>query len=224
MSDDPTSRMYLYKLYLATAEKVSDRRAAANTWMLSVNSAIVGFYGYLAAGKTPRGDPGRGIWLLAIPAAGILVCLAWAALLASYSKLNAAKFKVLQEIEEGLPFPVFRREQEVTGPPGDAPCQAWRGSFHGASRASTASCWWQRRPSPPAESRSFSSRAKSRRPHPISDRRLARRSASAQRETAEEAPSPRPQSRSAIARSRRGRESPASGPDGPGARCRSPSS
>ena len=113
MSDDPTSRMELYRLYLATAEKVSDRRAAANTWMLSVNSAIVGFYGYLAAGKTPLGEPGRGIWLLAIPAAGILVCLAWAALLASYSKLNGAKFKVLQEIEEGLPFPVFRREQEV---------------------------------------------------------------------------------------------------------------
>ena len=34
----------LYKLYLATAEKVSDRRAQANAWMLSVNSAVVGLY------------------------------------------------------------------------------------------------------------------------------------------------------------------------------------
>jgi hypothetical protein len=30
----------MFELYLATAEKVSDRRAQANAWMLSVNSAM----------------------------------------------------------------------------------------------------------------------------------------------------------------------------------------
>jgi hypothetical protein len=113
MSDDPASPTDLYRLYLATAEKVSDRRAAANTWMLSVNSAVVGLYGWLSAGKTPLDDFAVGVWLWAIPAAGILVCLTWAALLASYSKLNAAKFRVLQEIEESLPFAALRREQDV---------------------------------------------------------------------------------------------------------------
>jgi hypothetical protein len=37
--NDP--KLALFELYLATAEKVSDRRAQANTWMLSMNSAIV---------------------------------------------------------------------------------------------------------------------------------------------------------------------------------------
>lgn len=41
----------MFELYLATAERVSDRRAQAHAWMLSVNSAIVGLYGYLQADK-----------------------------------------------------------------------------------------------------------------------------------------------------------------------------
>jgi hypothetical protein len=35
------------------------------------------------------------------------------ALLASYRKLNGAKFAVLQEIEADLPLQPFRREQEI---------------------------------------------------------------------------------------------------------------
>ena len=41
MTDSKDPKLALFELYLATAEKVSDRRAQANTWMLSVNSAIV---------------------------------------------------------------------------------------------------------------------------------------------------------------------------------------
>ncbi len=73
MSDDATStsdaisRFELYKLYLATAEKVSDRRAQANAWMLSVNSAIVGLYGYLQAGDEVQSGAAKEIWLWAIP-------------------------------------------------------------------------------------------------------------------------------------------------------------
>ena len=37
-------KLKLFELYLATAEKVSGRRAQANAWMLSVNGAIVGLY------------------------------------------------------------------------------------------------------------------------------------------------------------------------------------
>src|SRR4051794_13439570 len=51
MSTDADVRLELYTLFLATAEKVSDRRLQANTWMLSVNSAVVGLYGYLGEGK-----------------------------------------------------------------------------------------------------------------------------------------------------------------------------
>lgn len=103
----------LYRLYLETAESVSDRRAAANTWMLSVNAAVIGFYGYLGEGKSSVDDSARLIWQWAIPAAGILVCLTWISLLNSYQALNSAKFEVLNELEERLPFPLFRKEQDA---------------------------------------------------------------------------------------------------------------
>ena len=44
LPDAADLNLELYKLYLETAETVSERRAAANTWMLSVNSAIVALY------------------------------------------------------------------------------------------------------------------------------------------------------------------------------------
>ena len=87
-------KLALFELYLATAEKVSDRRAQANSWMLSVNSAIVALYGYLQADKMAVGATQKAVWLWAIPAAGAIVCLAWAALLTSYRKgLGVAKVR-----------------------------------------------------------------------------------------------------------------------------------
>src|SRR4051794_733132 len=113
MADAKDPKIALFELYLATAEKVSDWRAQANSWMLSVNSAIVGLYGYLQADKLSVGTAQKAIWLWAIPAAGALACLAWASLLTSYRKLNRAKFTVLAQLEADLPIPPFTREREA---------------------------------------------------------------------------------------------------------------
>ena len=83
MSGDKDPKIAMFELYLATAEKVGDRRAQANSWMLSVNSAIVAFYGYLQADKVAVGAAQKAVWLWAIPAAGAIICLAWTALLTS---------------------------------------------------------------------------------------------------------------------------------------------
>jgi hypothetical protein len=113
VADAKDQKLALFELYLATAEKVSDRRSQANSWMLSVNSAIVGLYGYLQADKMAVGTAQKAVWLWAIPAAGAIVCLAWAALLTSYRKLNRAKFAVLTEIEADLPVALFAHEREA---------------------------------------------------------------------------------------------------------------
>ncbi len=113
MTDAKDPRLALFELYLGTAEKVGDRRARANAWMLSVNSAIVALYGYLEADKAAVGATQKAVWLWAIPAAGAIVCFAWWALLASYRKLNRAKFEVLMQLEKDLPVPMFTREQEI---------------------------------------------------------------------------------------------------------------
>ena len=112
MADDKDPKLALFELYLATAEKVSDRRAQANSWMLSVNSAIVALYGYLQADKMAVGAAQKAVWLWAIPAAGTLVCVAWTSLLTSYRKLNRAKFEVLTQLEAD-PIPPFTRENEA---------------------------------------------------------------------------------------------------------------
>lgn len=114
MADKDDPKFALYELFVATAEKVTDRRAQANAWMLSVNSAIVALYGYLQSGKSvATTDTFAAIWLWAIPVAGILVSAAWFALLASYRSLNHAKFTVLKEIEKELAFDLFTREERV---------------------------------------------------------------------------------------------------------------
>lgn len=109
--DDP--KLAMFELYLGTAETVGDRRSQANAWMLSVNSAIVGLYGYLQTDKLAVPTGQRAIWFWAIPAAGIIVCASWTVLLTSYRKLNRAKFTVLQEIEKDLPLQPFKRERDV---------------------------------------------------------------------------------------------------------------
>ena len=75
MADSKDAQFALFEVYLATAEKVSDRRAQANSWMLSVNSAIVALYGYLQSDKLAASQ--KMVWLWAIPAAGAIVCLAF---------------------------------------------------------------------------------------------------------------------------------------------------
>ena len=113
MVDAKDPKLALFELYLATAEKVSERRAQANVWMLSVNSSIVGLYGYLQTDKMVVGASQKAVWLWAIPTAGVIVCMAWVALLMSYRKLNRAKFGVLSRLEKDFPVPAFTLEREI---------------------------------------------------------------------------------------------------------------
>ena len=105
------SMFELYKLFQETTERVSDRRAKANTWMLSVNSALVVLYTLLEQGEGVIGTLGKHLWLIAIPVAGVIICLAWYSLLVSYRKLNHAKFSVLMDMEENLPYALYTREK-----------------------------------------------------------------------------------------------------------------
>ena len=104
----------LFKTYLETAEKTTDRRGAANTWLLSVNAAITGFYGFLA--KDGGFEQQKAIWLWAIPTAGILISFAWWTLLGNYRKLNSAKFRILNEMEDELGINVFKKEYQLYKP------------------------------------------------------------------------------------------------------------
>lgn len=103
----------LYQLYVETTETVCERRAVMNKWMLAVNGAITSLYGFLSSEKASVPPTDQMGWLIAIPAAGVIMCLAWAAMLSSYRKINTAKFEVIHELEAKLPAAPFLREKEI---------------------------------------------------------------------------------------------------------------
>ena len=96
-----------YRLYVETADRVSQRRTSANNHLLTVNVFLVTLYGLAAS-------PGDNLaWKLVVPAAGILTCWVWSVLIRHYRNLNTAKFAVIHELEERLPAALFDREWQI---------------------------------------------------------------------------------------------------------------
>lgn len=97
-----------YRLYVEMADRISQRRATANTYFLSLNSAILAFVGYLSVKET-----GELNWMLAC--AGIALSVLWRRLIISYTNLNTAKFKVIHNIEKRLPISPYEAEWIAMG-------------------------------------------------------------------------------------------------------------
>lgn len=100
-----------YKKYLEMADKISDRRTAANTFFLTVNTGLISAFGLANAfaGQIPK------FLFIAASLAAMLLCYSWYRLIRSYRDLNSAKFKVVHEIEKLLPLKPFDAEWEAAG-------------------------------------------------------------------------------------------------------------
>lgn len=99
-----------YKLYVEMADRISARRQTANSFFLSVNTAIIALIGYINfASKTTTNF----YWLVSL--AGMVLCYMWYRLIRSYKGLNSAKFKVIHEIEQKLPFAPYDTEWDKAG-------------------------------------------------------------------------------------------------------------
>jgi hypothetical protein len=57
-----------YKMYVEMADRISQRRTTANNYFLSVNSAILGFVGYLTSKESIEY-----LWTLAVAGAALTV-------------------------------------------------------------------------------------------------------------------------------------------------------
>jgi|SRR6266850_175319 len=97
-----------YKLYVEMADRISARRQTANSYFLSVNTALLGFVGYLTTKESAEY-----LWLLG--GAGVALSYAWHRLILSYRGLNTAKFKVIHAIEKRLPISPYDAEWEAVG-------------------------------------------------------------------------------------------------------------
>lgn len=106
MEIDKNTLIEQYKLYVETAEKISEKRQTANTYFLSLNSFLLILAGYLTTLKFD-------LWHLIIMFAGIFICIFWILNLKSYRALNTAKYQVIHKMEEKLPIKLFDDEWEL---------------------------------------------------------------------------------------------------------------
>jgi len=93
-----------YKLYVSSAEKISERRVSANNYLLTVNAFLVTLYSLLAASQY------KSYWTILVPVAGALVSLTWHRIITSYRDLNTVKFKVIHELEQHMPAAPYEYE------------------------------------------------------------------------------------------------------------------
>lgn len=116
-----TALLEQYKLYVEMADRVSQRRALANTFFLSLNTAVLTLFGVYWSNE-PAGEP----WWLLIPLVALLgQCFAWFYVVRSYRLLNSAKYEVVGAMEERLPAsPYWRAEWWVLGE-GEDPRRYW---------------------------------------------------------------------------------------------------
>lgn len=99
-----------YKVYLSSAENISARRQTANSFFVTINTALIALISYLNFGSITSTDY---YWLVAL--GGISISFMWYRLVRSYRDLNSAKFKVIHEIEKCLPISPFDAEWEAVG-------------------------------------------------------------------------------------------------------------
>ncbi|MEE4280105.1 MAG: hypothetical protein V2I82_16685 [Halieaceae bacterium] len=98
----------LYQNYVASAERISDRRQLANTFFVTINTTLLGLHGLVG---DLLGMDDAAIYSASISAlAGCLMCVAWMNLIRSYKRLNTAKFAVILDMEAQLPCAPFTRE------------------------------------------------------------------------------------------------------------------
>lgn len=99
-----------YKIYQESAEKISSKRQTANSFFVTINTAIIALVSYLHIGSSTST---KYYWLVAL--AGVAITYMWYRLIRSYRDLNSAKFKVIHEIEKKLPVSPFDAEWEAVG-------------------------------------------------------------------------------------------------------------
>lgn len=101
-----SSDVEAYKLAVEMADRVSARRAVANAFFVTVNSAMTVLCG--AIGTQPSASSTSNQWFaLVAGVGGVIICSLWWALIRSYQLLNKAKFEVIAKLESSMGIAVF---------------------------------------------------------------------------------------------------------------------
>lgn len=102
----------IYKMYVDMADKVSSRRQSANSYFLTLNTAIIAILSYIEQ-CTSQVISSKYSWIVSF--AGIILSYSWYRLIRSYKDLNSGKFKVVHHIERMLPIAPYDAEWKAIG-------------------------------------------------------------------------------------------------------------
>ncbi len=91
-----------YKLYVEMADRISSRRQTANSFFLTINTALVALVGYTQA-------------TFVVGLSGMILCCLWNRIIKSYKGLNTGKFRVIHELERKLPSSPYDAEWVALG-------------------------------------------------------------------------------------------------------------
>lgn len=101
-----------YKIYISSAEKISDRRQKTNEFFLALNTGLVALLGFVTT-KALQGE--SSVMIVVSALAGTTMCFLWYRILLSYKGLNSGKFEVIHAIERRLPLALYDTEWEALG-------------------------------------------------------------------------------------------------------------
>ena len=119
--EDTPILLELYKMAVEMADRVSARRAGANSFFLTLNTALAATVGIVSSARKPAHGAttvpsfdAAGLVITAV--AGIVLASVWRSLLSYYRRLNRAKFEVIHALEQRLPAQPFADEWAALHP------------------------------------------------------------------------------------------------------------
>jgi len=101
-----------YRLYVESADKISDRRQNANNYFITINTALITL---LSLSFQLNILKQMGWFRSLLSLVGIIICVIFWFLLRSYKQMNSGKFKVIHHIEQYLPLALYDYEWKILG-------------------------------------------------------------------------------------------------------------
>ncbi len=103
-----------YKMYVEMADKISERRASANSFFLTVITVLISIMGIVSGFGIQVVGVLR-FWITIVSIVGLILCYSWYRIIESYRQLNGGKFKVIHIIEKKLPLALYNGEWIMLG-------------------------------------------------------------------------------------------------------------
>ena len=94
-----------YKLYVNSAEKISDRRALVNRYFVSIQSLVL-----VSLGVFSQNFESNLLIITLGAVCGLVLSVIFFLMINSYSSINTVKFELIHDIEKKLPLRLYKME------------------------------------------------------------------------------------------------------------------